>query len=110
MPASSLARHVLNSNTQLGALRFDKDVRAVVSHLSTLASSGSFSSGGGIRDRFIRLVQICTVLNLENSAEVYEVWNSSSGIKWRLTGAEVKKIMGLRADFTTEEIKKLKLS
>lgn len=44
--------------TELGALRLDKDIRAVQLYLSSLTTFG-------VRDRFARLNQIATVLNLE---------------------------------------------
>jgi hypothetical protein len=46
--------------SQLGAIRFDKDVRAVVNHLS------GQTNFGGARSKFIRLQQIATILNLDS--------------------------------------------
>jgi hypothetical protein len=64
----------------------------------------------GFRDRFARLSQISTVLNLESVLEIYEYWGSRNGsLAWKLSGAEVKKILLLRIEFPTEEINKLKL-
>jgi hypothetical protein len=45
--------------SQLGAIRFDRDVRSVANFLSTQ------SSYGGAREKFTRLLQISTLLNLD---------------------------------------------
>jgi hypothetical protein len=45
---------------QLGAIRFDRDVRSIANYLSTQTEFG------GSRDKFTRLQQIATVLNLDS--------------------------------------------
>ncbi|GHJ84675.1 hypothetical protein NliqN6_1077 [Naganishia liquefaciens] len=75
--------------TELGAIRFDKDVRAVVNHLS------GQTNFGGARSKFIRLQQIATILNLD-SDEDPEDFYSSSGIAWRLSKTEYDSIVRLR--------------
>lgn len=79
-----------------------------------------------VRDRFARLHQMNTVLNLEEPNEVYiykmyfrpklnhfkvlEYYGgSSSGVTWRLTPMEVRQVLNLRIDFRSEEIRKLNL-
>ena len=86
----------------LGATRFDEDLRAVCAYLATMTNLG-------FRDRFSRLSQISTVLNLDSVLEIYEYWGSKRGTAWRLSGAQVKKILLLRIEFLPEEINKLKL-
>ena len=54
---------------QLGAIRYDRDVRAVANYLSTQTSFG------GAREKFTRLQQIGTVLNLDAVSRA-----SSSGL------------------------------
>lgn len=76
--------------TELGAIRFDRDVRAVVNYLSTQ------SDFGGARDKFTRLQQIATVLNLDASEDVDEFY-SVSGIPWRLSRVEYNEVAALRA-------------
>ncbi|GBC35118.2 conserved oligomeric Golgi complex subunit 4-like [Rhizophagus irregularis DAOM 181602=DAOM 197198] len=92
--------------TQYGALRFDKDLRSVTNYFSAKMQ-------WPFRDKFTRLNQISTLLNLESLSEIYEYWGSTtkatSSITWRLTVTEIKKIVGLRIDFNAEEILKLKL-
>lgn len=48
------------TSLQLGAIRFDRDLRAVMAYLS------SQTVFGDIREKFIRLQQIATILNLDS--------------------------------------------
>lgn len=75
---------------QLGGLILDKEVRALSSYL-TAATSWS------VRDKFARLTQMATVLNLERVSEIYDYWGSHSGaLTWRLTPGELRQVMSLR--------------
>lgn len=75
---------------QLGGLVFDKEVRALVSYLTNTTS-------WSIRDKFARLTQMATILNLERVNEILDYWGSNSGpLTWRLTPAEVRQVMALR--------------
>ena len=57
----------------------------------------SASTTWTIRDRFTRLTQIVTLLNLEKLSELSEYWGPNSGsITWRLTPAEVRSVLSLR--------------
>jgi hypothetical protein len=40
--------------------------------------------------------------------DVHEYWNSSM-LTWRLTPAEVRKILGLRVDYVKDDVAKLAL-
>lgn len=81
----------------------DKEVRALAGYLTT---STSYS----IRDKFARLTQIATVLNLEKITEISDYWGNHDGaITWRLTPTEIRSIMALRLDFKVEDVKRLKL-
>jgi hypothetical protein len=75
--------------TELGAIRYERDVRAVSNYLSTQASYG------GARDKFTRLQQIATVLNLDADEDPEEFY-SNSGIPWRLSRNEYNTVVGLR--------------
>uniref|UniRef100_A0A2M4APT9 Conserved oligomeric Golgi complex subunit 4 n=1 Tax=Anopheles triannulatus TaxID=58253 RepID=A0A2M4APT9_9DIPT len=86
---------------RLGGLVLDQEVRALASYL-TGATSWS------VRDKLAKLLQMGTILNLENVAELPEYWESSSA-SWRLTANEARSILALRIDFKMEDIKKLKL-
>ena len=78
--------------TELGALRFDKDVRGVLTMLSERAP-------WGLRDKFLRLQQVSYVLNMDeeetDTSDAYEA-GVSSGISWQLTPAEVQNVRALR--------------
>ncbi|KAL2917072.1 Golgi transport complex subunit 4 [Polyrhizophydium stewartii] len=98
-------RHVLANCkfNQLGAIRFDKDLRGFMALLSS-------NTQWGARDRMARLNQIATLLNVENVAEVYEYWGAKAGpINWRFNAADVRKILALRIDFSPDEIARLAL-
>ncbi|KAG0194232.1 Golgi transport complex subunit 4 [Apophysomyces sp. BC1034] len=57
---------------QYGALRFDKDLRAIIYYVSSMTEWFS-------RDRFTRLNQIATLLNFEEPSEIYDYWGAKAG-------------------------------
>ncbi|XP_043812584.1 conserved oligomeric Golgi complex subunit 4 isoform X2 [Manihot esculenta] len=57
---------------QLGGLQLDRDTRALVSHFSSM-------TGRTVRDKFARLTQIATILNLEKASEILNFWGENSG-------------------------------
>ncbi|KZV62045.1 COG4-domain-containing protein [Peniophora sp. CONT] len=75
--------------SELGAIRFDRDLRAVTSYL---AGQTAF---GDVREKFVRLQQIATILNLDAEEDVDEFYNSS-GIPWKLSEGEARAVSGLR--------------
>ncbi|KAJ6611757.1 COG4 transport protein-domain-containing protein [Mycena sp. CBHHK59/15] len=75
--------------TELGAIRFDRDLRAITTYL---ASQTAF---GDAREKFLRLQQLSTILNLDNEEDVDEFYNGS-GITWKLTGQEARAIAALK--------------
>ncbi|KAM0754435.1 COG4-domain-containing protein [Meredithblackwellia eburnea MCA 4105] len=75
--------------TELGALRLDRDIRSILSYLS---SQSSYSSGS-LRESFSRLQQIATLLTLDNPEEAEEVLSTTGN---RLTTSEVKSVWALR--------------
>lgn len=99
-----LEKTVLKTSfNRLGGLQFDKELRALVGYLSSVTT-------WTIRDKFARLTQMATILNLERVNELLDYWGPNSGpLTWRLTPTEVRNILSLRVDFRSEEIKKLKL-
>ncbi len=60
-----------------------------------------------VRDKFAVLSQMGTLLSLESVSEVMDYWDSNT--TWRLTDAQVKEILGQRADFDPLEIASLDL-
>jgi hypothetical protein len=55
----------INADMQLGAIRYERDVRGVANYLSTQTTFG------GARDKFTRLQQISTVLNLDAVSPIH---------------------------------------
>lgn len=49
---------------QLGAVRFDRDLRSIMTYLS------SQTIFGDIREKFVRLQQISSLLNLDNVSKL----------------------------------------
>ncbi|KAA8532648.1 hypothetical protein F0562_032536 [Nyssa sinensis] len=69
--------------SQLGGLQLDRDARALVSHFSSMTQRT-------VRDKFARLLQMATILNLEKASEILDFWGENSGpMTWRLIPAEV---------------------
>ncbi|XP_076448808.1 conserved oligomeric Golgi complex subunit 4-like [Babylonia areolata] len=88
---------------RLGGLQFDKELRALVGYLSSVTT-------WTVRDKFARLTQMATILNLERVSEIMDYWGQNSGpLTWRLTPAEVRQTLSLRNDFRSDDIKRLKL-
>ncbi|OBZ75472.1 Conserved oligomeric Golgi complex subunit 4 [Grifola frondosa] len=75
--------------SELGAIRFDHDLRSITAYLS------SQTAFGDVRDKFVRLQQIATLLNLDSEEDVDEFYNGS-GIAWRLSQQEARTIANLR--------------
>lgn len=91
------------SYNRLGGLQFDKELRALVGYLTN-------TTEWTVRDKFARLTQIATILNLEKVGELLDYWGANSGpMTWRLTPAEVRQVLVLRVDFRTEDIQRLRL-
>ncbi|KAF8553400.1 COG4-domain-containing protein [Imleria badia] len=76
--------------SELGAIRFDRDLRSIMANLS------SQTIFGDIREKFIRLQQISSLLNLDSDEDV-ESFYSGSGISWTLSMQEAKDIVSLKA-------------
>lgn len=88
----------------LGGLRADRDVRALSAYFAGKSRRGT------VRDVFARLSQVAMLLNLERPAEIYDIWGANAGgMTWRLTPAEVRRALLLRADFKRDAVRLLKL-
>ncbi|GAM25890.1 hypothetical protein SAMD00019534_090650 [Acytostelium subglobosum LB1] len=89
--------------TQIGALQFGKDIRAIFNFFAKLCKST-------IRDKFSKLNQIVSLLTLERLSEIEEFWSdNSSMLSWKLSPTEVKKLLACRTDFQTDQIHKIKI-
>ena len=87
----------------LGAMVLDGELRVLISYFSSVTQWSS-------RDKFARLSQISTLLNLEKVSEVHDYWGPKAGsFTWRLSIAEARQVMALRTDFDADEISRLKL-
>uniref|UniRef100_A0A8C4QWS1 Conserved oligomeric Golgi complex subunit 4 n=1 Tax=Eptatretus burgeri TaxID=7764 RepID=A0A8C4QWS1_EPTBU len=104
MIAVELEKVVMKATfSRLGGLQFDKDLRALVAYLTSVSS-------WSVRDKFARLSQIGTILNLERVSEILDYWGPNSGpLTWRLSPSEVRKVLTLRCDFRSDDIKRLRL-
>lgn len=77
--------------TELGALKFDKDIRAIMAFLESQTTLP-------VRERFSRLQQVSYVLNLDGDDDEGDLYQNAvaSGVSWRLSMAEVRSVRGLR--------------
>ncbi|KAK0210472.1 COG4 transport protein-domain-containing protein [Desarmillaria ectypa] len=75
--------------TELGAIRFDRDLRSITTYLSLQTAFGD------AREKFVRLQQMSTLLNLDGEEDVDEFYNGS-GISWKLTAQEARAIVSLK--------------
>ncbi|KAJ7764494.1 COG4 transport protein-domain-containing protein [Mycena maculata] len=75
--------------TELGAIRFDRDLRAITTYLS------SQTAFGDAREKFLRLQQLSTILNLDSEEDVDEFYNGS-GITWKLSSQDARAIAALK--------------
>jgi len=75
--------------TELGAIRFDRDLRSIMTYLS------SHIAFGDAREKFNRLQQISTLLNLDSEEDVDEFYNGS-GITWKLSAQEARAVANLK--------------
>jgi len=75
--------------TEFGAIRLDRDIRSILAYLS------SQTAFGGMREKFQRLQQISTLLNLDVEEDGEEFYHNS-GITWRLNLTDVRNIIALR--------------
>ncbi|KAA0184143.1 putative Conserved oligomeric Golgi complex component 4, partial [Fasciolopsis buskii] len=82
-----------------GAIQLEKELRCLFAYLTSITYLA-------LRDHFTCLLQTCNLLNLDKVSEVAFYWNSAT---WRLTPNEVRRILSLRVEFTTDEIRRLKL-
>jgi hypothetical protein len=77
-----------------GALQFDTDVRGLCSFFTGVSEQA-------LRHKFSRLLEMSTLLNLENATELREMYSEMR--TWRLTAEEIRKLLGSRVDFDATE-------
>lgn len=90
-----IERTVLKKKFSLfGSLQFDTDVRALCSFFTDVSEQA-------LRHKFARLLEMSTLLNLENAAELRELYSEMR--TWRLTADEIRKLLASRVDFDATE-------
>jgi conserved oligomeric Golgi complex subunit 4 len=62
-----------------------------------------------VRDKFLRLIQIASLLKMFKINEVSDQIGEGQVMSWRLTPNEIRNVLKLRKDFTIDSIQKLKL-
>ncbi|KAK0562936.1 Golgi transport complex subunit 4 [Tilletia horrida] len=74
--------------TELGALRFDKDIRSLSTYLAS-------QTAVGVREKFARLQQISYVLSLDPRETEEEVYESgiTAGLVWSLLVSEIRQLL-----------------
>ena len=98
--------------------------------MRALTSSLSTATGCPVREKFAKLTQISTLLNMEKVStsaiyfryrcflihllikldEIHEFWDNQSGaLSWKLSAAVVRQMLALRVDFPVDEISRLTL-
>lgn len=89
---------------KLGAIRFEKDVRAVGFYMVSLTTTFP------LREKLTRLNQMAMLLDLEELEDLYEIWGNNAGaITWRLTDQEVRRVLASRVDFHPDDVNRLRL-
>ena len=103
--------------SQFGGLQFDKDIRSLMIFFSNKTHKT-------VRDKFLRLTQISSLLKMFKINEVLDYQGNSSTntgnvnlssnlenqvLTWRLTPNEIRNVLYLRNDFSKDSIRKLKL-
>lgn len=78
-----------------GGLQLDKEVRKMAAFFGKLCARS-------VRDKFARLQQMASILQLERAAEVERVWDRSV---WKLDDAQVRQLLALR--FPKDEVERL---
>jgi hypothetical protein len=89
-----------------GSMQLDRDRRRLQSFFNGLTPSINH------RDKFTRLEQMSSLLQLDRPSEVLDMWtpdNATDRTVWKLDANEVKKILTLRNDFNPRDIAALKL-
>eukprot|EP00299_Pterocystis_sp_00344_P013614 c6692_g1_i1.p1 GENE.c6692_g1_i1~~c6692_g1_i1.p1 ORF type:complete len:716 (+),score=197.96 c6692_g1_i1:44-2149(+) len=79
--------------TLLGGLQLDRDVRTITNLFVDLCH-------GGVRDQFLRLRSIATLLTVEKVTEAREILGETT----TLTNDEVKRVLSLRTEFSATSI------
>ena len=87
----------LKKFNQLGGLQLDRNVRVIISTLSEVTQRT-------VRDKFVKLSQMATLLSLESVSEVLEYWGHASDFNWCFSESQIKAMLEQRVDFDDHAI------
>lgn len=85
---------------QLGALLFERQIRALVVGLSYVAQQPC------TRNEFSKILSACRILSLDDASDVVDYLDASSGKILELSMNEVHEVLRLRVDFSEHAIQK----
>ncbi|KAF7456470.1 Conserved oligomeric Golgi complex subunit 4 [Cryptosporidium felis] len=87
--------------TIYGALVFENDVRNLLSYTNSLLSIS-------IRHKFLRLLEICDILNITSLEELKDLLLTDFPTRnWHLTKSDILKVLFLRQDFDHDMLKEI---
>jgi hypothetical protein len=93
---------LMSSFNQLGGVKLDRDIRQLMSYMSSRTLHP-------IRDRYGRLLQMAAILSFDKISEVVEYCNMKTG-RCHLTNKDIHIIISLRKDLIIEDINNIILS
>lgn len=85
---------------QISALKLDRDIRAVVSYITSLTSQS-------IRDKFTRLKQVTFLINVDTISEAVDTVTALHPSQ-KISANDLRSILKLRSDFNRTEIRRIK--
>ena len=86
---------------QLGALLFERQIRALVLGLSCLAQQPC------TRNKFSKILGACRILSLDDAGDIVDYLDASSGKILELNMNEVQEVLRLRVDFSEHAIQRV---
>lgn len=88
-----------------GSMQLDRDRRRLSSFFASATPTMNH------RDKFTRLEQLTSLLQLDRPAEVLDMWTEHHHDRavWRLDSNDIRRILALRPDFLARDIAALKL-
>ncbi|VDP48539.1 unnamed protein product, partial [Soboliphyme baturini] len=100
--AVDLEKVILNATyNRLGGLVLDKQIRGLSAYWTTVAS-------WCLREKFSRLSQVVSLLNVESVVDAEGFYKSTS-LAWLLSPTEIKQVLALRVDLPGNDIRQLVL-
>jgi hypothetical protein len=95
-----------------GGLQFDRDIRKLAKFFTATVEQSKNNSSSlflvNVSDRFLRLIQFGSILQLEKLEEMIDYWENNNNLL-KFSAAEVKKILNSRTEFSAKDIANLKL-